>query len=133
MTVQLRSAVPSASDLRFLCRFDDLPDGKSVGFNPVGADYDTIFVIRCGAEFVGWQNACPHQKGARMNWKKDAFLNGDGSRIMCSAHGALFDIKTGVCEIGPCIGKRLKPANILVQGGRRLLRGKYARDVGLTR
>lgn len=101
----------------FLCHLADLPEGGAVGFNPVGADYDTIFMIRRGGEIFGWQNACPHQNGARMNWKKDAFLNGDRSRIMCSAHGALFDIETGLCKIGPCIGKRLKPANIRVQGG----------------
>jgi nitrite reductase/ring-hydroxylating ferredoxin subunit len=108
---------PGSTAMQFLCRLDDLPDGRSVGFNPVAEDYDTIFLIRRGGAVHGWQNACPHLNGARMNWKKDAFLNGDGSRIMCSAHGALFDIETGLCEIGPCVGKRLKPAGIELRDG----------------
>jgi nitrite reductase/ring-hydroxylating ferredoxin subunit len=42
-----------------------------------------------------------------MAWRKDAYLNGDRSRIVCSAHGAQFDIETGVCTLGPCLGQSL--------------------------
>ena len=42
-----------------------------------------------------------------MAWRKDAYLNGDCSRIVCSAHGAQFDIATGLCLLGPCLGQSL--------------------------
>jgi nitrite reductase/ring-hydroxylating ferredoxin subunit len=50
-----------------------------------------------------------------MAWRKDAYLNADRDRIVCSAHGALFDIVTGVCILGPCIGQALQPLRLTVR------------------
>lgn len=109
---------PTPDGMVFLCHLDDLTDGESKGFDPEGSGRDTMFIVRKGARLFAWRNACPHQRGARMGWKKDAFLNGDKSRIMCFAHGALFDIQTGLCDIGPCIGKHLSPVHISQKSGR---------------
>ncbi len=49
-----------------------------------------------------------------MAWRKDAYLNGDGTRIVCHAHGAQFDIGSGVCVLGPCVGHALEPVKIEV-------------------
>ena len=85
-----------------------------------------MFVVRQGARLLGWRNACPHYDHARMAWKKDEFLNGDHSQIQCSAHGALFDIATGECTIGPCLGLRLTPVALEIRGDTVILRGPYA-------
>lgn len=47
-----------------------------------------------------------------MAWRKDAYLSGDGQHIVCHAHGARFDIATGVCNLGPCLGHALTPVRL---------------------
>jgi len=68
------------------------------------------FVVQKGEEIFAYANNCPHQ-GRMLQWKADRFLNKDASRIMCAAHGAMFELHTGICDAGPCVGKRLKPLN----------------------
>jgi nitrite reductase/ring-hydroxylating ferredoxin subunit len=109
-----------------LCRLDDLPDGRSKGFDPLNEGRDTMFVVRQGDRVHGWRNACPHYDHARMAWKKDEFLNGDRSQITCSAHGAMFDIASGECTIGPCLGLRLTPVPLTLQADAIHILGPYA-------
>lgn len=111
---------------RLLGRRDEIKDGRSKGFDPLGEGVDTMFVIRQGDRLFGYRNACPHYDFARMAWKKDEFLNADGSRIQCSAHGALFRITDGLCEIGPCLGQRLTPVTLELRGEEVWLVGDYA-------
>jgi len=85
-----------------------------------------MFIVRRGDRLFAWRNACPHYDHARMAWRKDEFLNGDRSRIMCAAHGAMFEIETGICTIGPCPGKRLKKVEIEVRNGEVWIVGRYA-------
>lgn len=109
-----------------MCRFADLVDGASRGFDPLGEGRDTMFVVRQGAAVHGWRNNCPHIDGARMGWKRDEFLNGDRSMIACAAHGALFEIDTGVCTIGPCLGQSLTPVPLQIREGNVFLAEPYA-------
>ena len=95
-----------------LAHLDDLTDPGARGFDPFGSGSDTLFVVRCGAEVRAYRDACPHFGDTPMAWRKDAYLNGDGTRIMCSAHGAQFDIATGECLLGPCLGQHLAPVDI---------------------
>ena len=111
---------------RRLCRLHDLEDGRSKGFDPLGEGRDTMFVIRRGQQAFAYRNACPHYDFARMAWRKDEFLNADRSRIMCAAHGALFRIEDGVCEIGPCLGQALTPVPLEVRDDELWIAGAYA-------
>lgn len=95
-----------------LCRFDLLPDGGARGFDPDQTGQDTLFVVRQGKSVYAYLDACPHLGGTPMAWRKNAYLNGDGSRIICSAHGAQFDIVTGRCTLGACLGQALTPVGI---------------------
>jgi nitrite reductase/ring-hydroxylating ferredoxin subunit len=61
-------------------------------------------------------NVCPHA-GRALNWKPGAFLTRQGNLIMCSAHGAIFEIETGICVAGPCPGARLRALAARVSGG----------------
>ena len=99
-----------------LCNFDELPDGASRGFDPRGTGRDTMFVVRQGRALHAWLNACPHH-GTTMPWRRHAYLNAAGDRIVCSAHGALFEIDTGRCTLGPCLGQALTPVPVVVSGG----------------
>ena len=90
-----------------LAHLDDLPDGQARGVEVPGLRYKVILVRR-GARVFGWRDLCPHYAGGTpMAWKRDAYLNGAGSHIACHAHGAWFEIETGTCVKGPCVGKRL--------------------------
>jgi nitrite reductase/ring-hydroxylating ferredoxin subunit len=99
----------------FLCRLDDLPDGGSRGFDPAGTGQDTVLVVRRGDAVHGWRDACPHHGGTPLAWRKDAYLNAARDRIVCAAHGAQFDIGTGICTLGPCLGQRLQPVELDVR------------------
>lgn len=97
-----------------LVRFDDLDDPGSRGFDPAGQGRDTLLLVRRGDEVFAYRDACPHYGGTPMAWRKDAYLNGDGTRIVCHAHGAQFDMATGECLTGPCLGQRLTRLDTVV-------------------
>lgn len=90
-----------------LCRLDDIAPGGSKGALPNHRGRDRVLLVRQGERVYAYVNNCPHYDRAPLGWKRDAFLNGDGTRIMCAAYGALFRIEDGVCEIGPCLGQAL--------------------------
>lgn len=96
-----------------LCHFDELPNGGARGFDPTRRGQDTLFVIRRGDRVFGWRDACPHH-GTPMAWRKDAYLNAARDRIVCHAHGAQFDIESGLCLLGPCRGERLTPVALRI-------------------
>ncbi len=100
-----------------LCAIVDIPDGASKGVLPGKRGRDRVFLVRQGQHVYGYINNCPHYDRAPLGWKKDEFLNGARTHIMCAAHGAVFGIKDGLCELGPCLGQRLKPAPLKVQDG----------------
>ncbi|MFD0668358.1 Rieske (2Fe-2S) protein [Ramlibacter sp. MAHUQ-53] len=99
-----------------LCRRDDIPDGAARGFDPAGTGHDTLFIVRRGADLRAWEDWCPHWRTGPMAWRKDAYLSADGAHIVCSAHGARFDIATGECVLGACLGDRLRPVALTCDG-----------------
>ena len=105
-----------SEDLR-VCPLDAIDDGAAKGFLPDARGRDRIVVVRQGETVHAYLNLCPHYDKVRLGWKNDGFLNGDNSRIMCAAHGALFRIDDGACVIGPCQGEALRRVRTVVQGG----------------
>ncbi len=103
-------------DVIKLCALAEIEDGSAKGFDLDGSGRDDFFVVRRNNDVVGWRNFCPHKgyEGSSMPWKKDRYLNGKRSKIICSAHGAMFDIETGVCSMGPCLGEALKSVDVQV-------------------
>jgi nitrite reductase/ring-hydroxylating ferredoxin subunit len=95
-----------------LCHLDELPDGGSRGFDSRRGGQDTLLVVRRGRQLFAYADACPHH-GTPMAWRKDAYLNAAGDRIVCAAHGALFEIDTGLCVQGPCLGDSLAPIPLI--------------------
>ncbi|WP_077035475.1 Rieske 2Fe-2S domain-containing protein [Pelomonas sp. KK5] len=90
-----------------LCHLDELPDGRSRGFDPARRGQDSVLIVRRGSRLHAWLDACPHHGGTPMAWRKDEYLNAAGTAIVCHAHGAQFDIETGRCTLGPCLGQSL--------------------------
>jgi nitrite reductase/ring-hydroxylating ferredoxin subunit len=95
---------------------DELADTGARGFSTSGGD-DDVFVVRRGDALYGYRNICPHN-GVALEYRKDMFLTADGSEIVCSAHGAHFDIASGRCTYGPCVGESLQRLVLKVENGR---------------
>jgi nitrite reductase/ring-hydroxylating ferredoxin subunit len=111
---------------RALCRIEDLADGTAKGFGPAPGGFTGLFAVRRGEEVFVYVNSCPHI-GVPLDWAPDRFLSTDGARIVCSTHGAEFEIATGLCIGGPCLGDRLEPVMIEIKDGVILV----AEDAGL--
>ena len=79
------------------------------------------FIVRQGEEIYAYQNYCVHV-GHPLNWKPDSFLTPDSSQIICSSHGAVYEIKSGVCVAGPCPGKKLRALDVEIREGTVIVR-----------
>jgi nitrite reductase/ring-hydroxylating ferredoxin subunit len=64
------------------------------------------FVVRQGDKVYAYENVCTHA-GHPLNWKPDSFLTKDKTAIICSSHGAMYDIASGNCIAGPGRGGAL--------------------------
>ncbi len=98
-----------------LCNLDDLETIDSRGFEIKEAPYN-IFIVRNGNKVSAYQNSCPHNL-APLNWAPDVFLSYDKDYIQCANHGALFEIDSGQCIYGPCIGQKLMPIDTKIIHG----------------
>lgn len=88
-----------------------LPDGGAKGFDA------GWFAIRRGERVFAYLDRCPHFGRTTLAWKTDAYLTADRSHIRCAGHNALFDVETGICVGGPCLGEHLVPLPIHVARG----------------
>lgn len=74
------------------------------------------FIVRKGDRVFAYVNRCPHA-GSPLNRTQDGFLGMNNQLIMCRSHGALFDIESGTCVEGICIGQSLQKLPIHVRDG----------------
>jgi len=104
----------TAAQEQALCRLEDIPDGNARGFHPGARHEDRLFAVRRGAVVHVYLNTCPHNR-VPLDWAKDKFLACPGGDIVCFAHGAHFDVASGICTAGICEGDRLVkvPARIV--------------------
>ncbi len=91
-----------------LCQLNDIKDGDSAGFQIKTPDGKrNIIAVRKAKTVHVFINSCPHI-GAPLDFQPGKFLNHDKTHIMCSTHGALFQINDGLCISGPCTDKHLE-------------------------
>lgn len=108
---------------RLLCRLDELAEFGSKAFSIGQGDWPLRgFVVQRGAEVFAYLNRCPHA-GHPLNMRPDEFLAANKELIMCNSHGAMFDIASGVCVEGPCVGRKLVRLPIRIEAGLVLLDG----------
>jgi nitrite reductase/ring-hydroxylating ferredoxin subunit len=101
---------------RVVCRLAELERGAR-GFTLGCGEWPLrIFVVRAGDAVHGYLNRCPHA-GHRLDLLPERFLTADGTLILCSSHGALFEKSTGYCVAGPCAGRSLTPVALQVRCG----------------
>jgi nitrite reductase/ring-hydroxylating ferredoxin subunit len=115
------SATQSLDHTRVLCRLSEMDDPGARAFTVGAGDWPLRgFVVRSGEHAYAYLNRCPHA-GHQLNWRPDRFLTADRSWIVCGSHGALFEIETGMCVAGPCVGHGLRPIPVVLADGYVLL------------
>jgi nitrite reductase/ring-hydroxylating ferredoxin subunit len=109
-------------ELFAICRTFEIDDHDARGFvlKRVVADGESerwpIIVTRKGQVFYGFENKCPHA-GERLDVNSGEFMDEAGNFLVCSKHGAQFDLDTGFCFSGACQNKSLTPIKIVVDDG----------------
>ncbi len=86
-----------------LCRISDLPESRAKGFKLLNQSY---IAVKSNGDIFVYINRCPHAD-TPLDWEPDDFIDGDTGLLRCATHGALFELNTGECVVGPCIGDYL--------------------------
>ncbi len=74
-------------------------------------------LLLVGGKPVAWKNLCRHL-AVRLDCERRGEITVPGSPdLVCQQHGARYDPASGECVAGPCLGSRLRPLPIRVEGG----------------
>ena len=96
-----------------LCALSELEENVGRSFrSPAG---EVILVLR-DAQVYAWQNTCPHL-GINLEFNPDEFMDCEQHYLLCSNHGALFQVEDGRCVAGPCQGESLLNVPISIVAG----------------
>ncbi|MBI4725166.1 MAG: Rieske 2Fe-2S domain-containing protein [Rhodomicrobium sp.] len=106
-----------------ICGENEIPNRRAKAFNLARVDEDGktsrpwyIFVVNWDKQFFAYVNRCPHER-VNLDWERNQFLEQGSKRIMCGKHGSLFDLTTGKCVEGRCVGESLEPVSICIVDG----------------
>ncbi|HWA00047.1 MAG TPA: Rieske (2Fe-2S) protein [Caulobacterales bacterium] len=100
-----------------IARLEDLPDASARAFDfREGAAIFSLILARRGDEVFAYENECPHA-GYPLERPDGRVLMQEGRFLVCSAHGASFQVEDGECAGGPCDGDALTPFAIVVRDG----------------
>ena len=102
----------------FLCKLEELvgdPSTKNVVLGQGEDELDIVIVQTNGARHA-YINCCPHQF-IPLETFPNHFLTEDKKFFVCSGHGARFQLETGRCVYGPCLGKGLDPLSTMEKDG----------------
>jgi nitrite reductase/ring-hydroxylating ferredoxin subunit len=103
--------------LIFLCRRADLADpGTANVVLGDGTDELDIIIVNSDGKAHAYINCCPHQF-IPLETFPNHFLTEDKRHLVCSGHGALFELSTGFCARGPCAGQALDRLKISEKDG----------------
>jgi nitrite reductase/ring-hydroxylating ferredoxin subunit len=71
-----------------------------------------MLVVQANGGLRAYVNACPHQY-LPLDWRSSQLVSADGTMLMCSAHGARFDICTGEAVEGAECGLDAVPVSVV--------------------
>ena len=104
-----------------LCNISDIDDGDSAAFTiDVGGKPKMVLAVRKDDNVFVYLNSCPHT-GGPLDIRAGKFLTKEKKHILCSTHGALFNIENGFCVFGPCKSSFLEAMPVTVQDGKVLI------------
>jgi nitrite reductase/ring-hydroxylating ferredoxin subunit len=91
----------------FIARVSDLPEDGALTFDFVeGEARFSLIVAISNGEVYGFENVCPHA-GYPLERPDGRVPMQDSRYLICSAHGASFDVMNGACVGGPGAGRGL--------------------------
>lgn len=99
---------------QILCTLSDLDATGAKG--PIRAGNHAVFVVRVDNVVRAYVNSCPHAF-APLEMEPDRFLDLTGTHVLCTMHGAHFDVVSGTCIMGPCKGRRLTAYPVRIHNG----------------
>jgi nitrite reductase/ring-hydroxylating ferredoxin subunit len=98
------------------CAVATVPPGHSAVFRLERAGRAVNgFVVNHDGHFRAYINCCPHV-GTPLDLWPNEFFDEDGRALICSTHGAVFEPISGRCTAGPCVGDRLTPLPLALEG-----------------
>lgn len=105
---------PSAVPDRALCALEDIADGGARAVSVDAGEQLELVLLRQGDAVFAYHNECAHA-GRNLDYAPGKFLI-DKGRIVCAAHGASFDIRTGACCGGPASGPLVSVPVVVADG-----------------
>lgn len=104
--------------MRFICKSDALvSEGQGIRFLlPELGERVTGFLVRSAGKPYAYVNQCAHLP-VELDWNEGDFFNPTQQYLICATHGAHYEPNTGLCVLGPCIGKRLRPIAVEERDG----------------
>lgn len=99
---------------RILCALSELDATGAKG--PIRMGDVAVFVVRVDGEVRAFVNSCPHAF-APLEMEPDHFLDLTGTQVLCTMHGAHFEVETGLCVMGPCKGRKLTAYPVGIHNG----------------
>ena len=108
---------PAIASGTLLARLHDIANPGALVVK-VDADdtWGTVLLTRKGGAVAAFHNRCPHA-GYPLQHADGRVLVQQGRYIVCGAHGASYELKSGACAGGPCNGDALTRIAIVVKGG----------------
>ena len=101
---------------KVLCRVDEVPEGGAIAREVESSTGGfSVVLTRVDGVVSAFHNECAHA-ARRLDWAPGRFLI-EGRMLICAAHGATFELSTGICIGGPARGAGLKPIPIAIEDG----------------
>jgi nitrite reductase/ring-hydroxylating ferredoxin subunit len=118
----------------FLCRVNEVADpGTRNVVLGEGEDELDIIIVQTKGTWHAYVNCCPHQF-IPLETFPNHFFTEDMKNLICSGHGARFELDTGACISGPCLGKKLDRLHIEeADGGVYLCEGLPPADIARSK
>lgn len=105
-------------EARRIAAADEVPADTTLLFTvrevDTGEEREAILVGLDG-EVAGWLNHCQHFTHIRLDKGSGARMRDD--EVVCTNHGAMFEVDTGRCTFGPCEGAYLDAIEVTVEDG----------------
>lgn len=100
-----------------LCALSDIAEPGSRNIQAREGDALFLgFIVRVDGEVLAYVDSCPHNR-IPLAVFDNQYLTRRGDYIVCGAHGAVFNPKSGMCFSGPCRGEGLTPWPVTVVDG----------------
>lgn len=78
-------------------------------------------VIRKGGGYFAYQNLCKHLP-VTLDLRDGQVFTHDKEKLLCHLHGAVYEIETGLCTAGPCVGASLRKLEVVEEESRLVIR-----------